>query len=158
MLQESDTPASSASAMISGANPGAISSRPAALTANSPSSSAHKPVKTPGSVGKLASCCPHSAHERSQGEPCSIIVRVEGFAGGHPAVLCAGRPRWMMLPRHYRRVFTAAHRVVSCDERDACDDWVMFGLQSARRAAMSAGYHRDDVDAWTMEGCLKGRL
>lgn len=157
-LRDDDTPASSASSMTIGTSEsGATSSRPAALTAHSRSSSAHKSAKTPGSVGKLASCCPHSAHERSQGKPCGIITRAEGFASGHPAMLCAGRPRWMQLPRHYRRVFAAAQRVTACDERDACDDWIMFGLQSARRAALGAGCHRDDVDAWTMEGCLRGR-
>jgi hypothetical protein len=46
---------------------------------------------------------------------------------------------------------------VFCDERDLCDDWVMLDMRATRREALAAGYHRDDVDAWTMEGCLRGR-
>jgi hypothetical protein len=105
---------------------------------------------------KLAQCSTESAHEGSRGTLCSIIERAEGFAGGHPAVLCVPK-RWIMLPRHYRRVSLAAHRVGFCDERDLCDDWVMLDMRATRREALAAGYHRDDVDAWTMEGCLRGR-
>jgi hypothetical protein len=79
-------------------------------------------------------------------------VRAEGFAGGHPAVRCVPK-RWIMLPRHY----LAGHRVGFCDERGRCDDWVMLDMKMTRREALAAGYHRDDVDAWTMEGCLRGR-
>jgi hypothetical protein len=83
-------------------------------------------------------------------------VRAEGFAGGHPAVLCVPK-RWILLPRHYRRVWLAGHRAGFCDERDLCDDWVSDDLRSTRRQALRAGYARDDVDAWTMEGLLNGR-
>lgn len=83
-------------------------------------------------------------------------MRAEGFVGGHPAVLCVPK-RWILLPRHYRRVSLAGHRAGFCDERELCDEWVMNDLKSTRRDALRAGHHRDDVDAWTMEGMLRGR-
>lgn len=75
-------------------------------------------------------------------------------------MLCTGRPRWILLPRHFRRVWLAAHRAAACDEQseqELCDDWVIHGLRLVRRDALRAGYSRNDVDTWTMEGCLEGR-
>ena len=107
-------------------------------------------------AASLAQCCPESAHELSHSAPCSPLDRAEGFVGGHPAVGC--RPvRWILRLRHYRRVWIAGHRTGFCDERGLCDDWVMHDLKDTRREALRAGYARDDVDAWTMEGLLEGR-
>ena len=66
--------------------------------------------------------------------------------------------RWIMLPRHYRRVFGAAQRAAICDERDSCDDWIMHWLKQTRREALRADYTLDEVNHWTMEGCLFGRI
>jgi hypothetical protein len=159
-LRDSDTPVSSASSADRGTSaPGAASSRSAASMAASRSSSAARGAKTTGMrAGPLSRCCPDRAHERSHSEPCGTLERVEGFAAGHPAAACAGRPRWILLPRHFRRVWLAAHRAAACDEQgELCDDWVIHGLRVVRRDALRAGYSRDDVDAWTMEGCLAGR-
>jgi hypothetical protein len=113
-------------------------------------------VSNSGLPAKLAQCCPESADERPQGAACSPLVRAEAFVGGHPAERCVPK-RWIMLPRHYRRVSLAGHRAGFCDERGLCDDWVMMDLRTVRREALASGHHRDDVDAWTMEGCLRGR-
>lgn len=67
------------------------------------------------------------------------------------------RVSWMLRPRHERRVINAARRAAACDEREACDDWIMHGLKTARRAALAAGYERSQVDAWTMAGCVEER-
>lgn len=75
-------------------------------------------------------------------------------------MLCTGRPRWILLPRHFRRVWLAACRAASCDEQsgqEPIDDWIMHGLRVTRRDALRAGHSREDVDAWTMEGCIGGR-
>lgn len=65
--------------------------------------------------------------------------------------------RWMLLPRHYRRVFGAASRAAICDERGNCDDWVLHWLKRTRHEALRVGHTLDEVNDWTMEGCLHGR-
>lgn len=62
---------------------------------------------------------------------------------------------------HYRHcrvsVIQAAHRTASLDEQGVCDDWVMQGMKFFRREALKAGHTLDEINDWTMDGCVAGR-
>jgi hypothetical protein len=64
----------------------------------------------------------------------------------------------MMRPRYWRRVWTAASRAGSCDERGLLDEWILLSLRRARREALTAGVSQDEVDNITMDGIIAGRL
>lgn len=66
--------------------------------------------------------------------------------------------RWMMRPRHWRHIWTAASRAGSCDERGKLDEWIMLALRRARRQALAAGVSQDEVNDITMDGIVAGRL
>lgn len=65
--------------------------------------------------------------------------------------------RWMMRPRHLRRVWCAARRVGICDERSRLDEWITHNLKRVRREALAAGVSQDAINDATFDGMAAGR-
>ncbi len=66
--------------------------------------------------------------------------------------------RWILRPRHWRRLWCAARRVGFCEERDLLDEWMLHDLRRVKREALAAGMNQDDVDDAIMDGMAAGRL
>lgn len=62
----------------------------------------------------------------------------------------------MLLPRHQRRVVSAARRLTACDQRGEADDQVLAELRRRRAEARRAGHDPTVIDDWTMAGCVAG--
>ena len=65
---------------------------------------------------------------------------------------------FVTTPRHQRRVAEAARRVGLLDEKGTLDDWARAWLRLCRRQAVQGGHPQNDIDSWTMDGLVVGRM